>query len=133
MDHLAEFSNVSVNRELGFQLLGSSDGVCRVSMPATARHLQGEGRIQGGILAALADTAAVYLLLPRLGEHQTCTSIEFKLNFLGPARAGAGDLVATGRVKKQGRTVAVCTVDVEQAGAAIATGLFTYLFLERSR
>lgn len=131
-DPLAEFDQVPVNRELGLRLLERGDRVCRVVMPGRAEHAQGEGLIQGGVIAALADTAAVYLLLGELGPTRTCTSIEFKLNFLSPARPKAGDLVATATAKKRGRRVAVCAVDIEQAGATVATGLFTYLILDRA-
>lgn len=132
MDALAQFDSVPVNRELGFRLLECSELACRVSMPARAGHAQGEGLIQGGVITALADTAAVYLLLSALAPAHTCTSIEFKLNFLNPARPMAGDLVATATAKKRGRSVAVCAVDVEQAGKLLATGLFTYMIFERA-
>ncbi|MBK8179016.1 MAG: PaaI family thioesterase [Planctomycetes bacterium] len=131
MDPIAGFPDVPVNRELGLRLVEHTPSTCRVAMAAQERHVQGEGLIQGGVLSALADTAAVYLLLPTLAEGETCTSIEFKLNFLAPARVGAGELVAAGRLVKRGRRLAVCAVDVEQAGRPVATGLFTYLFLKR--
>lgn len=132
MDHLSAFDQVPVNHELGFRLVDHSADACTVAMPASAKHVQAEGLIQGGILAALADTAAVYLLLPRLEPGKTCTSIEFKLNFLAAARTGGAELIARGRVVKRGRTIAVCAVDVEQAGVITATGLFTYLILDRA-
>jgi uncharacterized protein (TIGR00369 family) len=132
MDALAQFDSVPVNRELGFRVVHCAADSCRVAMAARAQHAQGEGLIQGGVITALADTAAVYLLLAQLGPLRTCTSIEFKLNFLNPARPDAGELLATATAKKRGRSVAVCAVDVEQAGKLVATGLFTYLTFDRA-
>jgi uncharacterized protein (TIGR00369 family) len=61
-------------------------------MPARAEFAQEYGVVHGGILAALADTAAVYLTLPHLTDAEGMTSIDFKGNFLEGARPGAGDL-----------------------------------------
>jgi len=132
MAPLAQFDSVPINRALGLRLVEVSADTCRVAMAANAQHAQGEGLIQGGVITALADTAAVYLLLAQLGALQTCTSIEFKLNFLNPARPDAGELIASASCKKRGRSVAVCAVDVEQSGKLVATGLFTYLIFERA-
>jgi acyl-CoA thioesterase len=133
MDHLASFERVAVNRDLGMRLMEHRPDSCTIAMPASERHTQGEGLIQGGILSALADTAAVYLLLPTLRERETCTSIEFKLNFLAPARAGEDELVARSRILQRGGKIAVCAADIEQRGKRIATGLFTYLLFERAQ
>ncbi len=72
----------------------------------------------------------MYAVHPYLPDGLTMTSIEFKLNFLRPATVGGGPLVATARVVRRGRRVAVCDVDVWQDGEAVATGLFTYLLFE---
>jgi uncharacterized protein (TIGR00369 family) len=58
---------------------------------------------------------------------RTITSIEFKLNFVRPAVASRGELMAVARPVRIGRTVAVAEVDVLQSDELIAKGLFTYL------
>ena len=87
-------------------------------------------RLMRDAFRSWGHTAAVYALRPGLPSGHIMTSIEFKLNFLSPARADKGTLVARARVVRQGRRVGVCDVDVEQAGVVVAKGLFTYLFLE---
>ena len=89
--------------------------------------IQEGGVIHGGIISSLADTAAVYLIYPELPAGRLMTSIEFKVNFLRPARLGQGDLTATATGVKIGKQVAVCSVDVHQRETNVATGLFTYL------
>jgi len=100
-------------------------------MAVREEFLQDFGVVQGGILTALADEAAVSLLLPHLTPGRAVTSIELKQNFLRPALAGRGELVARARTVRRGRTVAVVACDVEQAGEAVTTGVFTYLFFDR--
>ena len=129
-------AKVPSNRLLGLVVREQSDGGAIVSMPARPELAQEYGVVHGGFLAALADTAAVYALLPKLVAGERMTSIEFKVNFLAPADPNGGDLVAKATIVKAGRTVRVATVDVHQqpaAGAAtksaarhVLTGLFTY-------
>jgi uncharacterized protein (TIGR00369 family) len=127
---LKPFSAVPVNLHLGMVLESQTGDRAVVTMVPGEHLTQETGVIHGGILATLADTAAVYALRPGLAASRIMTSIEFKLNFLAPGRSGEGPLVARAHVVRQGRRVGVCDVEVEQAGATIAKGLFTYLFVE---
>jgi len=100
-----------------------------LSMPVRPEHLQVDERLHGGVVATLADTAAVWLIAPELPPHETITSIEFKLNFLRPAVLGGGDLLAVARRVRRGRRVALADVDVLQGERHVAKGLFTYVVL----
>lgn len=124
------FNNVPVNRFLGFELVSCSKEGAEVRMTVQPEHIQETGIVHGGLLSALADTAAVYALYPELPDDKAMTSIEFKINFLQPARIDAGRLIARSRVVRRGRKVAVCDVDVSQSDRTVAKGLFTYLFFE---
>lgn len=96
-------------------------------MPLEERYLQ-EGRVvHGGIIATLADSAAVQVLYPRLNENQSMTSIEFKINFLSPALLENGSLTAKANLVKRGKRIALCDVEVFQKDKLIAKGLFTYM------
>ena len=123
----AGFAAVPVNRELGFRLVQASPDCAEVALDPDPRFRQEQGVIHGGILAALADTAAVYLLLPSLGADQRMASIEFKVNFLQAAWPGRGPLRATARPVRVGRRTAVCESRVFQGDQLVLTGLFTYL------
>ncbi len=100
-----------------------------MAAPVLASSLQVDGWVHGGLLATLADTAGAYLLYRSLPPDRRMTSIEFKLNFLRPAVAEAGDLNARARIVKQGRQVILCDIEVAQGGELVAKGLFTYLLL----
>ncbi len=115
---------------LGLEIGALSPESAEVRLPVRAAYLQERGLVQGGLVAAVADASAVYPLLAALPPGKTVTSIEFKLNFLRPARDGAGDLVARSSVVQRGRRLALCRVVVAQGEAEVAHGLFTYLFYD---
>ncbi len=125
---LRDLTSVPANRFFNFKLVAQSSGHTELSMPLQPSYLQEGGVVHGGIISALADTCAVYALLPGLPENQNMTSIEFKINFLAPARLEDGDLRATARVVKQRKAVGLCDVEVFQKERLIAKGLFTYYF-----
>jgi uncharacterized protein (TIGR00369 family) len=126
------FSKVPVNKLLSFSLESCSSEQVVITMPAEKAFTQEEGVIHGGIITALADTTAVYLLHPDLPAGKTMTSIELKMNFLRPAFVGGDDLRAKAKLVKRGQTVSVCEVDVYQGDRTLAKGLFTYLISEKS-
>lgn len=104
-------------------------GAIGLAMEPREDLLQSESVIHGGILSTLADTAAAWAVLRDQPMGETLTSIEFKLNFLRPARLDGGELLARGRVVRRGSRIAVIDGEVIQGGEAVARGLFTYLVL----
>lgn len=128
----SRFTDAPVNRLFGFELLDIDARGASVAFRPRAEHAQEYGVVHGGILSALADTAAVYTILPGLKPGERMTSIEFKVNFLAGATTGGGEVVATARLVRKGRTVAVVSADVHQGQVHVATGLFTYIMLRTS-
>ncbi len=125
------FESVPVNRFLGYRLVSCSSEGVELRMPPRAEYAQEGGVVQGGLLGALADTASAYAFVPGLADDEGLTGVEFKINFLRPARPQGGELVARGRVVRRGRRLGVAEVEVEQEGRAVARGTFTYLFHPR--
>jgi uncharacterized protein (TIGR00369 family) len=113
---------------LGFRLLACAGGRSEIAMPIEPHFRQEAGVVQGGMVSAAADAAAAYALLPGLAAGHTMMGVEFKINFLSPARIDGGDLVARARVVRQGRTLGVSEVEVHQGERQVALGLFTFLF-----
>ena len=89
------FDRTPVNRWLGFRLVERTEERVVVEQDVRNEMLQEAGVVQGGLLTALADTAAVYLLWPDLGEARTMTGTNASVQFLAAARADAGPLTAT--------------------------------------
>ena len=90
-------------------------------------HTQENGVVHGGLIAALADTTAVYALLADLPADRTVTGVEFKINFLRPAQPAGGMLLARALPLRRGRRIAVCEVEVIQEQSVVAKGSCTYL------
>ena len=125
------FESTPCNRWFGFVLRHRSPDRVEIELPLRAEFLQEEGVVQGGVLTALADTAAVWLLWPDLSPQRTMTGIECKMNFLGAATAPGPSLVAIATVLRHGRTIAVCESVIHQGDRLVAKGTFT--FLQRAR
>jgi uncharacterized protein (TIGR00369 family) len=120
-------ATMPVSALLGLVFVERSASEAVLELPLRAELLQGQGRVHGGILATLADTAAVWLLLPQVAEGHTLTSIEFKLNFVRPAVLERGPVRALAKLVRRGRAVALADVELSQQGQIVAKGLFTYL------
>ena len=104
-------------------------GAIGLAMEPREDLLQSESVIHGGILSTLADTAAAWAVLRDQPMGETLTRIEFKLNFLRPARLDGRELLARGRVVRRGSRIAVIDGEVIQGGESVARGLCTYLVL----
>ena len=130
-DVAAKFGGVPVNAHLGFELRAHDPSGAVVAFTPRPEHAQEYGVVHGGLLSALADTAAVYALHPFLAAGEGMTSIEFKVNFLAAARPGAGEMVARSTMVRRGRTVAVLRADVTQGETHVLTGVFTYMLMRK--
>ena len=131
VDPASTFARTPCNRLLGFRLVHCSAERVVVEMPVRIELLQEEGVVQGGLLTALADTAAVWLLWPHLGPQRAMTGIDCSMQFLGAGLASGGPLVATATPLRVGSTIAVAESRIEQDGRLVAKGTFTFLLRER--
>jgi uncharacterized protein (TIGR00369 family) len=126
---MLSFHETPFNRALKFEIVRQDEVATEVSMPVDEWLTQENGVVHGGIIASLADTAAVHALAGSLNESERMTGIEFKINFLRPTRLDGGNLVARAAIVKRGKTISLCEVDVRQNGEIVAKGLFTYIVL----
>ncbi len=105
------------------------DGSSTVVMPINPGHLQQAGRVQGGIVVALADYAMFRAIRPLLKDGEGTTTIEIKINFL--AAAEKGELTATAKIISHGSRLMVGEMEVkDQDSKLIAQGLGTYMVLQ---
>ena len=118
-------------RSFGFSRSTHAPDSSEVELVDIERWVQPHGVIHGGVLSALADTAAVARLYVDLPRDRVLTSIEFKLNFLRGALVSNGPLSASAELVRAGRRVQVAEVSVRQGERELARGLFTYIVLER--
>lgn len=87
------------------------------------------GVVHGGLVCILLDTVAACAVHSTLPLGVGYTSVEIKVSYLRPVRAGV-ELVAHGWVTKPGRRVAFAEADVRDAeGVVLATASSTCLVI----
>ena len=117
---------------IGFSLREVEPGVAVIDFEADHRHANPMGTLHGGVLCDVADAAMGMAYASTLGEGETFTTIELKINFLKPV--WTGKLVATGRVVKGGRTVGLVDCDVTDAeGQLVARASSTCMTLRGAK
>jgi uncharacterized protein (TIGR00369 family) len=113
---------------LGIRLASFAPGEAVVTLEAGPPHTNPMGTVQGGVLAALADGAMGWAYMTTLGEGESYTTLEVKVNFLRPVRAGT--LEARARVKSAGRSIGLVECDVlGPDGKLLAHGVGTCMVL----
>jgi uncharacterized protein (TIGR00369 family) len=95
---------------IGFVLTEVGPERAVIELEAGPQHANPMGTLHGGVLCDIADAAMGMAYAATLGDAETFTTLELKINFLRPFRTGK--LTATGRVVKGGRTVGLVECDI---------------------
>jgi len=95
---------------VGFRMLSYGDGESRFEMDAGRRHHNPMGTVHGGILCTLADSAMGMAFASTLGEGESFTTLEIKVNYLRPVFEEK--LFASAKVVHRGRSVGLVECDV---------------------
>jgi uncharacterized protein (TIGR00369 family) len=88
---------------IGIEVVSVGEGETTMKLEAQERHSNPMGTIHGGILCDLADAAMGMSFYSTLGEGETFTTLELKMNYLRPFWTGT--LLAHGKVISRGKTV----------------------------
>lgn len=104
----------------------AADGVA-VRMPFRADLIAGDDEpaqyVHGGAIASLIDIAGTFAVIAAIGCD--VVTVDLRVDYLRPVKSG--DLVATARPVRVGRSLAVADVEVAGADgkiAAVGRGLF---------
>jgi uncharacterized protein (TIGR00369 family) len=112
-------------RYLGFSLESIGAGRASLRLEAGSRHKQLLGVVHGGILAALADTAAAIAAHTVAPKGTALATIELKINYLEPVPGGR--VRAEARVLRAGRNFVVSECEIFTAkGKLAAKALLTF-------
>jgi len=95
---------------LGTRLARIEPGLCVLEQPFAPAVAQQQGLFHGGMIAAVADVAGGYAALSMAEAGQEALTVEYKINFLAPARGTL--LIATGQVVRAGRSLIITRIDV---------------------
>jgi len=109
----------------GLRATGASEGGATFACPASEWLCSPLAKVEGGVIALVAETPLVCAIQTLLPAGTSYAPLDLKVNFLRPVSPDGAELVATGRVIHKGRTMAIATSEVVDAGGrkvAIATG-----------
>ena len=123
------FERQGLMRLLGARLDHIGAGRVHIVLPRRPEVTQQHGYVHAGATSAIADSAGGYAALTLFPEGTEVLTVEYKINLLAPA---AGDhLEAVGTVRKSGRTLTVCQLDVygvtDGRKSLVATGQQTLI------
>jgi uncharacterized protein (TIGR00369 family) len=123
-----ELSPPPIARLVGFDIKSLEPGHAIFEMEVDERHHNPMGTLHGGVYCDLADAAMGYAYAATLGEGETFTTIELKINFLRAIRRGR--LTAEAKVVKAGSSIGYVECDVkDQAGKLAARAASTCMKL----
>jgi len=125
--HVGEV-NAPVAELIGFRLTAVEPGRAVFELDAGPQHANPMGTLHGGVLCDIADAAMGIAYASTLGDGESFTTLELKINFLRPFRTGR--LTATARMVKAGRTIGLAECDVtDTEGRLIARAMSTCMTL----
>src|SRR3954465_1606668 len=98
-------------RHIGFALREIEPGRALFVMDVDERHHNPMGTLHGGIYCDIADAAMGFAYGATLGEGESFTTVELKINFLRAVRKGT--ITAEGKVLKAGSTLGYAECEVK--------------------
>jgi uncharacterized protein (TIGR00369 family) len=112
--------------EVGLRERAAGEGRAEIALAAGPRHLNPAGVVHGGAIATLVDVAMGRAVASLIADDEQPVTIEMKVNFLEPGRAGL--LVASAEVRRRGRLFTVVQAEVTQAedGETVAEAMGTF-------
>jgi uncharacterized protein (TIGR00369 family) len=121
-----------VAKLVGFRPTSIERGKTVFELEAGPQHANPMGTLHGGIICDVADAAMGVAYASTLGEDESFTTIELKINFLRPFKTGT--LIATAHVVKGGRTIGLVECDVtDTEGRLVARAASTCMTLRETR
>ena len=121
-----------VARLIGFQITSIDRGEAVVEFVATEAHANPMGTLHGGVLCDIADAAMGLAYAATLGEGESFTTLELKINFLKPV--WKDKLRAVARVVKGGRTIGLVECDItDSQESLIARSTSTCMTLRKEQ
>ena len=114
-----EIEQPPVAKLIGFKLESISEGTSVMTLEADQRHANPMGTLHGGILCDISDAAMGIAYASLLGEGESFTTLELKINFLKPIWKAS--LRAEAKVVRAGKTIGLveCTI-TDQKGDLVA-------------
>lgn len=113
------------SERVGLEFTDLEAGYSRGVLDVTDELLNPNGVLHGAVLYTMADTGMGAATQTELAEDERCATIEVKINYLRPVRAGR--VVCETTLVRKGRSVAYLESDLSNDGETVAraTGSFS--------
>ena len=109
------FAQQQVMTTFGATLTRVEPGEVVIELPYNASLTQQDGFLHAGVVTTIVDSACGYAAYSLMSETASVLTVEFKSNFVSPARGER--FVARGVVRKSGRTLMVANGEVHAHGS----------------
>lgn len=125
---MSRFEDNPFLHSLGATIESWGDGRVTIRLAVQPNHLNRQGALQGGVVAALLDAACGYAGIdPDNPERSNSVTISLALNFIGSVQGG--HVIATGTVTGSGRKIFFSQAQVTAPDGRVlasAQGSFKY-------
>ncbi len=117
-------------RSLGLQVLEADEGYCKISAIHDRNYDGIPGTFHGGMLANVADCVAWFAIATCVGPDEPMVTTDLAVRYVNPC---IGDVTASGRVIKIGRTLCPVAVEIfDAAGTLVVAANVCYMRLPLS-
>ena len=94
---------------VGAELIDVAPGAVDIALTFRDDLTQQHGYMHAAVITGIVDSACGYAALTLMPAGTEVLTVEFKVNFVAPAKGHR--VIARGRVTKPGRTITVCAGD----------------------
>lgn len=100
------FDKQGLMKTLNAKLLAVEKGLVKISCTFSDALTQQHGYFHAGVATSIVDSACGYAALTMMPENIEVLTVEFKVNFMKPAKTDK--LITIGKVLQAGKTLTVC-------------------------
>ncbi len=94
----------------GFEVLRVGDGIFESTLQIQSSHLQQDGFVHAGVIAAMADHTAGYAAYTIVPKDHRILTIEFKINYFKPALGES--IICRSKVISRGKKIIVSESEI---------------------
>jgi uncharacterized protein (TIGR00369 family) len=126
------FNRQAVMHLIGAEMIRVEPGFVEIELPYREDLTQQHGFFHAGMTSTIADSAGGYAGYTLFPADSSVLTVEYKINLVAPA--DGEKIIATGQVKKSGKTLTICELEVlavkNGMARSCAYGLQTLICLE---
>ncbi|KFF25211.1 thioesterase [Chryseobacterium vrystaatense] len=100
------FDQQGLMKTLKAELVSVENGEVKISCTFSEALTQQHGFFHAGVATSIVDSACGYAAMTMMPEDTEVLTVEFKVNFMKPAKTDK--LIAVGKVLQSGKTLTVC-------------------------